>query len=129
MLPQDLTQHELRPCSKEVPSPRTKRRSRTQSINSARKEKKSSRCSNGYRDEDHDAESCSRQTEQLSTEEHAEEAPLISGPQSMLNVFKARADAAIEASGDSPSFTDRKLHPPPVAVASRSCRADLRVFQ
>ena len=82
---------------------------------------------NDCRHEDHDAESCSHQTEQRSTDEHAEKAPLISGPQSMLNMFKARADAAIEASGDSPSFTDRKSHPPPVGVASRSCRADLQV--
>lgn len=58
--------------------------------------------------EDLGAESCPRQTEQHSTTEHAEEAPSISGPQCMLNMFKARADAAIEASGDCPSFTDRK---------------------
>ena len=62
-------------------------------------------------------------------EERAEKAQLISGPQSMLNMFKARADVAIEASGDSPSFTARKSHPPLVAVASRNCRADLQVFQ
>ena len=84
---------------------------------------------NDCRHEDHDAKSCSRQTEQRSTDEHAEKAPLISGPQSMLNMFKARADAAIEASGDSPCFTDRKPNPLPVAVSSRSCRADLQISQ
>ena len=84
---------------------------------------------NDCRHEDHDAKSFSRQTEQRSTDEHAEKAPLISGPQSMLNMFKARADAAIEASGDSPCFTDRKPNPLPVAVSSRSCRADLQISQ
>ena len=84
---------------------------------------------NGCRQEDHDADSCSLQTERFSTEEYAEKAPLISGPQSMLNVLKARADSTIEASGDSPSFADRESHSPSVALASRSCRADLRVFQ
>lgn len=66
---------------------------------------------NDCRHEDHDAESCPRQTESGSKREQAEESQIISGPQSMLNMFKARADAAIEASGDCPSFTDRKSHP------------------
>ncbi len=66
---------------------------------------------NDCKHEDHDAESCPHHTEHQSTTEHAEESRPISGPQSMLNMFKARADAAIEASGDCPSFTDRKSHP------------------
>ncbi|KAF6225397.1 hypothetical protein HO173_012726 [Letharia columbiana] len=61
------------------------------------------------RHEDHDADSCPHQTERHSTTEHAEESHSISGPQSMLNMFKARADAAIEASGDYPSFTDQMV--------------------
>ena len=70
--------------------------------------------------EDHDAESCPHQGERQSKTEHAEESRLISGPQSMLNMFKARADAAIEASGDCPSFTDRKSHPVPMVLCSVS---------
>ena len=66
---------------------------------------------NYCRHEDHDAESCPLQTEFYTTIGHAEESCSISGPQSMLNMFRARADAAIEASGDCPSFTDRKSHP------------------
>lgn len=66
---------------------------------------------NYCRHEDHDAESCLLQTEFHTTIEHAEESCSISGHQSMLNMFRARADAAIEASGDCPSFTDRKSHP------------------
>ncbi|CAD6569210.1 MAG: hypothetical protein ASARMPREDX12_002249 [Alectoria sarmentosa] len=64
---------------------------------------------NDCRHEDHDTESCPHRTERHAATEHAEESRSISGPQSMLHVFKARADAAIEASGDSPSFTDRLL--------------------
>ena len=63
------------------------------------------------RHEDHDADSCPGQTERRARTEHTEEARSISGPQSMLNMFKARSDAAIEASGDCPTFTDRKSHP------------------
>ena len=66
---------------------------------------------NKCKHEDHEAESCPHQTEHHSTTEHPGEPYAISGPQSMLNMFKARADAAIEASGDRPSFTDRKSHP------------------
>lgn len=62
------------------------------------------------RHEGHDADSCPHQTERHAAAEQAEESLSISGPQSMLNMFKARADAAIEASGDCPSFTDRKSH-------------------
>ena len=63
------------------------------------------------RHEDHDMESCPLQTERHSETQRAEESRPISGPQSMLNMFKAQADAAIEASGDCPSFTNRKPHP------------------
>lgn len=72
------------------------------------------------RHQDHDADSCPHQTERHSTTEHAEESHSISGPQSMLNMFKARADAAIEASGDYPSFTDRKSHPVMMVLRSLS---------
>ena len=66
---------------------------------------------NDGRHEDQAAECYAHQTERHSTMEHAAEPHVVSGPQSMLNMFKARADAAIEASGDSPSFTDRKSRP------------------
>ena len=59
-------------------------------------------------DKEYDAEHSLNETGNLSATEHAEGARSISGPQSMLNMFKARADAAIEASGECPSFTDRK---------------------
>lgn len=70
--------------------------------------------------ENHDAESCPHQTERDSNEERAEESRAISGPQSMLNMFKARADAAIEASGGCPSFTDRESQPLPMLLCSVS---------
>ena len=70
--------------------------------------------------EDDDSESCPHQTERHAATEHAEESRSISGPQSMLNVFKARADAAIEASGGSPSFTNRESHPVLIVLRSAS---------
>lgn len=69
-----------------------------------REERNGSSCKH----EDRDAESCPHQTECHSKTERAEEPRAISGPQSMLNMFKARSNAAIEASGDCSSFTDRK---------------------
>ncbi len=57
--------------------------------------------------QDHDAEYYLDETET----EHTGQSQYISGPQSMLNMFKVRADAAIEASGERPSFTDRKSYP------------------
>ena len=59
-------------------------------------------------DKEYDAEHSPNEIGSLSATEHAEGSQSISGPQSMLNMFKARADAAIEASGECPSFTDRK---------------------
>lgn len=72
----------------------------------------------GCRHEDHDAEFCPYQTERDLKTERAEEPRAISGPQSMLNMFKARADAAIEASSDCPSFTDRESQPVLTVVCS-----------
>ena len=74
-------------------------------------ERQEQQSGNDCKHEDHEAEYCPHQTECHSTTERAEEPRAISGPQSMLNMFKARADAAIEASGDRPSFTDRKSQP------------------
>ena len=61
-------------------------------------------------EEDEGMEYSSYEIETPSTTEHAVEARSISGPQSALNMFKARADAAIKASGECPSFTDREFH-------------------
>ncbi|CAF9906858.1 hypothetical protein IMSHALPRED_005374 [Imshaugia aleurites] len=72
-------------------------------------ERQEQQSGNDCKHEDHEAEYCPHQTECHSTTERAEEPRAISGPQSMLNMFKARADAAIEASGDRPSFTDHLL--------------------
>ena len=69
---------------------------------------------------DHAAESCPHQTERHSKTERVEEPRAISGPQSMLNMFKARSDAAIEASGDCPSFTDRESQPVLMVLRSMS---------
>ena len=62
-------------------------------------------------DKDKDTDCKSHQTQLHSTTEQPFESRSISGPQTMLNIFKARADAAFEASGGSPSFTDRESCP------------------
>lgn len=80
------------------------------------------------RHEDHDADSCPHQTERHFKTERAEENRAISGPQSMLNMFKARADAAIEASGNCPSFTDRESQPVLTVSCSVNWPANIRVF-
>ena len=78
--------------------------------------------------EDHAAESSPHQTERHSTMERAAESRVVSGPQSMLNMFKARADAAVEASGDCPSFTDRKSYPALMVLRWVGYLADFRTF-
>ena len=83
-------------------------------------ERQQQRDGNACRHEDHDAESCPHQMERHSKTERAEEPRPISGPQSMLNMFKARSDAAIEASGDCPSFTDRESQPVLMVLCSMS---------
>lgn len=74
---------------------------------------------------DHVTESSPHQTQYHSTTERAAESPVVSGPQSMLNMFKFRADAAVESSGDSPSFTDRKSHPAMMMLCSMGYLADI----
>lgn len=83
-------------------------------------ERQEQRNGSACKHEDHAAQSCPHQTERHSKMERAEEPRAISGPQSMLNMFKARSDAAIEASGDCPSFTDRESQSVLMLVCSMS---------
>ena len=62
------------------------------------------------RHKDHGVDSHSHQAEHRSRREQAAQSSSVSGPQDMLNIFQARADAAVVASRDCPSFTDRKSH-------------------
>lgn len=77
---------------------------------------------------DHVTESSPHQTQYHSTMERVAESPVVSGPQSMLNMFKFRADAAVEASADSPSFTDRKSHPALMMLCSMGYLTDIETF-
>ena len=79
-------------------------------------------------DKEYGAEHSPNRIESLSATKHAEESRSISGPQSMLNMFKARADAAMEASGEYPSFTNRKLFPALMVLFFMKCLADFRMF-
>ena len=76
-----------------------------------------------------DVTECSpHQTQYRSTMESAAESPVVSGPQSMLNMFKFRADAAVEASGESPSFTDRRSRPALMMLCSMGYLANIATF-
>lgn len=78
--------------------------------------------------EDPAVEPSPQQIQHRSTTARAAESPVVSGPQSMLNMFKFRADAAVKASGDNLSFTDRKSHPTLMMLCLIEFLADIEIF-
>ena len=94
-------------ADKEEPIASTMQERRKRAAESQRRVEERQKPQNG-KDKEYGAKLSPNEIGSLSAIEHAEGSRSISGPQSMLNMFKARADAAIEASGECPSFTDRK---------------------